>query len=353
MKKRILAVVLAAVLLLSSVALAADDSLVSLSYLTGSFQSTILADAAAVLRGVFQPVYDLIIAGLTAQAAPDSDATWQTAARYTAANGVKSELITLSSGSGILWESGTCSVDSGVMVDITGGTEVLAGSGLTAGHRYVADGQSVVKVTSASASWMVEGVWHSVQHNTVAASRFTDVKETDWFYEAVNVVTERHIFSGISETEFAPNNTTTRGEMATLLWNMEGQPQVPYEPVFSDVPEGKWYSTAIVWGNQHDLLTGAGDGKFRPADIITRQEMIAMIRNYAQYCGYIAAPSGTLEGYADAEKVSDWALESVQWAVSENIVSGSDGMLRPMEGCTRAELAAIIRNYLNWSDLRS
>lgn len=353
MKKRILAVVLAAVLLLSCVALASDGSLVSLSYLTGSFQSTILADAAAVLRGVFQPVYDAIVAGLSTEATPDSDATWQTAARYTAANGVKSELITLGSGSGILWDAGSCSVDSGVLVDITNGTEVLAGSGLTIGHRYVADGQAVLKVTSATASWMAEGVWHTVQNNTVAASRFTDVDESDWFFEAVNVVTERKIFNGVSETEFAPNLITTRGEMATILWNMEGQPQVPYEPVFSDVPEGKWYSTAIVWGNQHSLLTGAGDGQFHPADIITRQEMIAMIRNYAQYCGYIAAPSGTLDGYADADQVSGWVLESVQWAVSESIVSGSDGMLRPKEGCTRAELAAIIRNYLNWSDLRS
>ncbi len=353
MKKRVLAVVLAAVLLLTGVALAADESLVSLGYLTGSFQSTILADAAALLQAVFQPVYDTFVAGLTTQAVESHANTWQSSPTYTSGSSKQAELITLSSGSGILWDNGSCSVDSGVMVDITSGNEVLAGSGLTIGHRYVADGQTVLKVTSASATWMVEGVWHTVTNNPVAASRFTDVNETDWFYDAVNVVAERHIFNGVSETEFGPNQTTTRGMMATVLWNMEGQPQVAYEPVFSDVPGDKWYSTAVVWANQKGLIFGTGDGKCEPEKVITRQEMIVMIQHYAQYCGYIAAPSGSLDAFIDGDTTSDWARESMQWAAGEGILSGSDGRLMPQDSCTRAQIAAIIRNYLNWSDLRS
>lgn len=176
---------------------------------------------------------------------------------------------------------------------------------------------------------------------------FTDVKETDWFFKGVEYVVDKGVMSGVSENEFAPSGKLTRAMLVQMLYNMESRPACDAENAFMDVPVGQWYTDAVIWANDAKIVSGMGEGLFAPNMEITREQMVAMLYNYAKYKGYDVTASTDLSKFADNASVSTWAQPAMQWAVAEGYISGmGDNQLAPQGTATRAEIASVIMRFM-------
>lgn len=176
---------------------------------------------------------------------------------------------------------------------------------------------------------------------------FTDVKESDWFFKGVEYVVDKGIMSGVSENEFAPSGKLTRAMLVQMLYNMESRPACDAENAFIDVPVGQWYTDAVIWANAAKIVSGMGEGLFAPNMEITREQMVAMLYNYAKYKGYDVTASADLSTFADNASVSAWAKPAMQWAVAEGYISGmGDNQLAPQGTATRAEIASVIMRFM-------
>ena len=183
-------------------------------------------------------------------------------------------------------------------------------------------------------------------HAVEAALPFTDVNDDDWFYDVVRYVYEQGLMTGTSDTEFSPDLTTTRGMIVSILNRLEGGP-IAESAGFTDVADGDWYADAVNWAASEGIVAGYEDNTFRPNDPITREQLAAMLMNYAAWKGEDVSARADLSSYNDAASVSSWAAETVQWAVAEGLISGMPGnLLEPQGSATRAQVAAILERFL-------
>ncbi len=175
---------------------------------------------------------------------------------------------------------------------------------------------------------------------------FTDVAEDAWYADAVQYVFENGLMAGISDTTFAPNATTTRGMIATILYRLEREPAVSGSSPFTDVEAGLWYTDAIAWASANGVVKGYSPTTFGPNDPITREQMAAMLYRYAAYKGYDVAGKADLSGYVDADQVSSYATEAMEWANLAGLINGtSDTTLSPTASAIRAQVAAILMRF--------
>ena len=172
---------------------------------------------------------------------------------------------------------------------------------------------------------------------------FTDVRENDWFYGAVEFVSRNGMMQGISGTDFSPNTTVTRGMLVTILWRLEKEPTSAKTISFADVSDGKWYAKAVAWAAANNIVTGYA-GKFNPDDALTREQLAAILYRYAAYKNYDVSTTDSLSAYAD--RPSDWAFSSVSWAVTKGLIKGSGGSLEPTGSATRAQAATILQRFI-------
>lgn len=174
---------------------------------------------------------------------------------------------------------------------------------------------------------------------------FTDIKDSEWYYENVYYVNKNGLMNGISKTIFNPNGTTNRGMVVTILWRLEGSEKATTNR-FSDVGD-TWYSDAVAWASANGIVSGYGNEKFGPADTITREQMVSIIYNYAKYKGYDVTETGNLAKFSDSGSVSTWAKDAMSFAVKNGIMSGKDNnKLDPKATATRAEVAAIMQRTI-------
>lgn len=195
-----------------------------------------------------------------------------------------------------------------------------------------------VKMTLSHFSTFVVG------HNHV---RFADVESTQWYVEAVDFVTARQLFSGVSDGKFAPNMEMTRAMFAMVIANMEGADLSGYKTSeFIDVDMNAWYGRAAAWAADKNIVSGVGDGRFDPDAQITREQMAVMLHNYLKYKGI--QPAGTSRpAFADASKVSDWAKDAVTQIQSYGIINGvGDNIFAPQANADRASIATIFTNLM-------
>ena len=175
---------------------------------------------------------------------------------------------------------------------------------------------------------------------------FTDVRESDWFYEDVAFAYENGLFAGTSDTTFSPNASMTRAMLVTVLYRLEGQPTVNGRSGFSDVQYNGYYEDAVTWAADNGIVNGTSTTMFSPNANVTREQMAAILYRYAQYKKYNTAASSGLNGFTDHASVSGYAAASLEWAVAEKLVNGSAGKLMPTGNATRAQVAAILHRFV-------
>lgn len=163
-------------------------------------------------------------------------------------------------------------------------------------------------------------------------SSFTDVPSGSWYADAVNYVSEKGLMNGTSKNSFSPNATTTRGMIVTILARVEGV----------NTNGTPWYAAGQKWA----MDNGISDGTNMTGEV-TREQLAAILYRYAKLKGYDTSKSNKLDSFKDADKVSSWAVEAMQWANAESLINGkSNSMLDPQGKATRAETAAILMRFM-------
>ncbi len=175
-----------------------------------------------------------------------------------------------------------------------------------------------------------------------ADASFTDVKAGSWYEEAVNYVTEKGFMNGVGDGKFAPNESVTRAMFVTVLYRMEGEPAVTGTNAFADVPDGRWFTNAVVWAADLGITKGTSATTFAPNAKITRQDMCTMLARYLN-AKQIDLPKGEEKTFIDADKISGYAKEAVALCSSLGLIAGyEDGSFKPAATATRAQLAIIL-----------
>ena len=163
-------------------------------------------------------------------------------------------------------------------------------------------------------------------------SSFTDVPAGSWYEDAVNYVSEKGLMNGTSKNGFSPNATTTRGMIVTILARVEGV----------NTNGTPWYAAGQKWA----MDNGISDGTNMTGEV-TREQLAAILYRYAKLKGYDTSKSNKLDSFKDADKVSSWAVEAMQWANAEGLINGKgNSMLDPQGKATRAETAAILMRFM-------
>lgn len=174
---------------------------------------------------------------------------------------------------------------------------------------------------------------------------FTDVKTTDWFYDAVSYVYTEGLMTGTGSYTFSPNGTTSRAMLVTILWRLQGEPYVSGYG-FNDVKSSAYYYDAVRWAARYGIVEGYEGNVFKPDDAITREQFAAILYRYADYCNYNTSASTNLSAYKDSAKVSSWAATSMKWAVAEGLFEGDNlGNLDPQGQTTRAACAKLLMAF--------
>ena len=175
---------------------------------------------------------------------------------------------------------------------------------------------------------------------------FTDVSDSDWFYDPVCFVYSQGLMTGTSVTTFEPNTPLSRAMLVAVLHRLEGSPAASAGD-FSDVASGDWYAEAVNWAASVGVVNGFDDGNFQPNTAITREQLAAILMNYAQYKGQDVSARATLDTYNDATAISSWANDVMSWAVAEGLLTGvTNDQLQPQGNATRAQVAAILERFL-------
>lgn len=170
---------------------------------------------------------------------------------------------------------------------------------------------------------------------------FSDVDADAWYAEAVLYCREHSLMFGASDTTFAPESNLTRAQLATVLYRIAGSPAVTGTDAFTDTSDGAWYSDAVLWASQQELVSGYGGGLFGPDDPVSREQMTTILWRYAG--------SPAVEGtgnYSDAASIASYAAAAVAWASANSIVRpASGGVFSPKDNATRAQVADALMNY--------
>ncbi len=183
-----------------------------------------------------------------------------------------------------------------------------------------------------------------------SSKKFTDIFSTDWYKNAVDYVSTKGLMKGTEETIFEPKATMTRAMLVTVLYRMEGEPEVEGGNPFDDVKEGEWYSDAIAWAAANGIVVGISETSFAPMDEITREQMATILYRYSgEYKKLDVSARADLTSFPDYEEVSSYAEDALAWANSEGIVNGSGvgekTMLDPKGNATRAQVAALLMRF--------
>lgn len=189
------------------------------------------------------------------------------------------------------------------------------------------------------------------EHEEICPSRFfSDVPGVDyWGHEGIDFVVENGLFNGMSATTFEPDTPMTRAMLVTVLWRAAGMPRQGTNP-FYDVPENVWFTDAVKWASDCNLVNGMQEGKFCPQENITREQMAAILYRYAQYNAQDVSGMADLSAFPDELTVSGWAENAMCWAVAKGIIgglqTGETTILLPQGNATRAQVATILMRFL-------
>ena len=181
---------------------------------------------------------------------------------------------------------------------------------------------------------------------------FYDVSRGDWYYEAVRFVHEKGIMAGTSTHYFSPNADLSRGMLATILYRLEGSPNVSGYSSFNDVADTSYYAKAIAWAERNGIVNGVTTERFEPDTAVTREQMAAILCRYADYKGHDTSVSyDYLATFGDSGSSHVYARPALNWAVAHRIINGQgSSVLAPRATATRAEVAQVLMNYLEAYD---
>lgn len=183
-----------------------------------------------------------------------------------------------------------------------------------------------------------------------------DVANGQWFTPYIAYCLDTELMKGQGDKDaagreyFRPENSMTRAELVTVLYNMEGRPEVSYEAVFTDVTENQWFAPQIIWAYRQGIAAGTTKTTFAPDEAITREQIAAILYRYAtDYLGLSMSAEdedALLGAFSDAGEISDYARTAMAAMNQAGVITGDGDRLKPQENATRAEVASMLSRYL-------
>lgn len=179
---------------------------------------------------------------------------------------------------------------------------------------------------------------------------FTDVKEGEWYYEAIQYVVNAKLFNGVGNNRFAPDDEMTRAMFVTVLgrvYESRGGTVKAGTCSFADVKTGQWYTDYIVWAEENKLVNGYGGGLFGTDDSITREQLAVLISRFVEYIGVTLPADNGASGFTDDSSISPYAADEVQRVWQAGLMQGrTDGSFDPSGTATRAEVAIVFMRLM-------
>jgi N-acetylmuramoyl-L-alanine amidase len=165
--------------------------------------------------------------------------------------------------------------------------------------------------------------------------------ENHWAKDYITSAFEKGLVSGYGNGVFKPDNSITRAEFIQILYNVFGNGENG-DISFSDVSENEWYYECVKWGVASGLISGYTDNTFGPNKEISREEAAAILSR----CESISDGENNIE-FKDASDISEWAKNSVNEISKTGIMQGDDnGYFNPKKSLTRAEMTVIANKLL-------
>ncbi len=179
-------------------------------------------------------------------------------------------------------------------------------------------------------------------------NKFTDLKVGAKYYDAVSFVNDKGLFTGTSDTTFAPDAVMDRSMFVTVLGRLDGADVSKYTtPTFSDVVAGQWYTSYVEWAAATGVVNGIGNGMYGVTGEITVEQACVMLARYAGNKAAASQTGKTSASFADASAVSAWAKDGVEWAIANGIYYGQNGIINPTANASRALVATMFYNFVN------
>ena len=198
--------------------------------------------------------------------------------------------------------------------------------------------------TPVTKSFTLYAKW--TEADTDVLAKFTDVSKDAWYYEYIKEIAAKGLMNGVSEAEFAPEATLTRGMFVTILHRVEGEAAVENAASFTDVADTEYYAAAVKWANANGIVNGVTETEFAPNAEVTREQMAAMLARFVEYKKIEVAAEGDVT-YTDSDAISEYAQDAVKTANKLGILIGNaDGSFAPKSNATRAEAAALFVRLL-------
>lgn len=185
-------------------------------------------------------------------------------------------------------------------------------------------------------------------NNGSSSTPFLDIR-THWAKSAIESAVAKGLFTGTSATTFHPDQAMNRAMLVTVLYRMEKEPTAEGDGKrFADVSAGAYYAKAVAWASDKGIVAGCSETQFGPEDTITREQLAVILNRYATYKGYNTSKTADLAAFQDADQISEWARVPVQWANAMKLLNGrTSTTLAPKGSATRAEVAKILVTFLD------
>ena len=164
---------------------------------------------------------------------------------------------------------------------------------------------------------------------------------------AVKYVYENKLFSG-TDAGFEPDTSMTRAMLVTVLYRLAAPTKNETDSKFSDVSENAWYADSVKWAAENKIISGVSDTQFAPDDNITREQIAVIIYRFALYSGYDVNSKAdkNTDFYSDLKDVSEYAEDAIQYALASGVINGREEYtIAPKESATRAEVATMLMRF--------
>jgi len=224
-------------------------------------------------------------------------------------------------------------------------TELIPATGHTLGERE-AYGDSFIR-TCAVCEKRVVGFTDQLDADSLS---FNDLAGGKWYSDALTFCYENLLIAGTSQTTIEPHTTLSRSMLVTILAKVAGAELTePESDVFGDVPVGKWYSAAVKWAVENEIVAGYSKDVFAPKDPVTREQLALILCKFAENLGNeIGFDSAALDEYTDRDRIHDWAYDALCWAKEAGIIGGmTETTIAPREGSTRAQAAVMLTKFID------
>ena len=241
----------------------------------------------------------------------------------------------------------SCRITSGASWSSSDTGKAVVNSRGRVGARSAGTVSITAKAGSLSASQTVEITGEDVDlPDDDVLDRFEDVNPDKWYAPGVEYCVSKGIMTGISDSMFDISGSVNRAMVVTTLWAMEGKPEPVGNKSFSDIPTGRYFTKAVGWAAEKELVSGYTTGEYQPFTPVSRQQLVTILYQYARYKNWNTDANASLLAYTDMGEISGYAVLPFRWAVGHGLISGrSESILAPRDTVTRAEIATILMRF--------